>query len=194
MLIARKSNYYRPYYMIASNKEYKVERIHFYNDGKILVSTNSGWLEKQNGADIESLVLPIDEIKIKRKENFDGNVFAISKGKEDYGTDLIAELYIPAEMLDIQFVENKIEYKTQVRAIYKGTQDIYISSYIKSIDGEINSIRNQYEEIYKVCDGYNLGWHTEDIIENLDKLKALAEQYIEAKKQMESLTIEDIEV
>ena len=97
-------------------------------------------------------------------------------------------------MLDIQFVENKIEYKTQVRAIYKGVNDIYISAYIKSIDGEINSIRNQYEEIYKACDGYNLGFHTEDIIENLDKLKDLAEQYIEEKKRMENLTIDDIDI
>ena len=194
MLITRKSSFYRPYYIETSNREYKVEKIHFYKDGKILVSSSSGWLETEHGKDIISLELPIDEIKVKRKESFDGKVFAISKGKEFCGYDLTAELYIPAEMLDIQFVENKIEYKTQVRAIYKGTQDIYISSYIKSIDGELNAIRNQYDEIYEACDGYNLSYHTEDIIENLDKLKALAEQYIEAKKQMESLTIDDIEV
>lgn len=194
MLITRKSSFYRPYYIEASGREYRVEKIHFYKDGKILVSTNSGWLEKQNGADIISFEIPIDEIKVKRKEVFDGKVFAISKGKELYGYDLTAELYIPAEMLDIQFVENKIEYKTQVRAIYKGTQDIYISSYIKSIDGELNSIRKQYEEVYEVCSGYNLGYHTEDIIEKLDTLKSLAEQYIEEKKRMESLTIDDIKV
>ncbi len=194
MLITRKASWYRPYYMVASNREYKVDRIHFYEDNKILVSTNSGWMENQNGRDIESFELPIDEIKVKRKANFDGTVFAISKGKESYGTDLIAELYIPADMLNIHFVENKIEYKTQVRAIYKGTQGIYISSYVKSIDGELNSIRNQYEEIYKDCDGYNLGYHTEHIIEKIDNLKALAEQYIKAKQLMESLTIDDIEV
>lgn len=194
MFITRKSNWYRPYYMEASNREYRVEKIHFYKDGKILVSTNSGWLEKQNGADIEILELPIDEIKVKRKESFDGKVFAISKGKESYGVDLLAELYIPAEMLDIHFVENKIEYKTQIRAIYKGMQGIYISTYIKSIDGELKAIRGQYEKIYKTCDGYNLDYHTEDIIENLNKLKTLAEQYIEAKRQIESLTIDNIKV
>lgn len=193
MLITRKSGWYRPYYVIASGREYKVERIHFYKDDKILVSTG-GWLEKETHGDITSLELPIDEIKTKRKEKFDGSVFVISKGKEDYGNDLLAELYIPAEMLDIHFVENVIKYKNQVRAIYKGANDIYISTYVKSIDGEMQELNRQYEEIYKACDGYNLGYHTEDILEKLDMLKALAEQYIEEKKRVESLTIDDIEV
>ena len=194
MIIARQTSFYRPYYMEASGRIYRVEKIHFYKDGKILVSSYSGWLEATNGRDIENLEIPVEEIKVRRKEIFDGKVFAISKGKENYSNDLLAELYIPADMLGVHFVENKIEYKTQIRAIYKGSQDIYISSYIKSIDGELNALRNEYEEIYKACDGYNLGYHTGDIIEKLDKLKALAEKYIEAKKQMESLTIDDIDV
>lgn len=175
MFIGKKYSCYRPYYMIASGREYKVEQIHFYKDNAILVSSRSSWLEKQSGRDIEGIELPIDEIKVKRKVNFDGKVFAISKGKEPYGTDLTADLYIPADMLDIHFVENKIEYKTQVRAIYKGSNDIYISDYIKSIDEMLSSIREQYEEIYKDCDGYNLGYHTDSILEKLDKLKTLAE-------------------
>lgn len=194
MFIGKKYSCYRPYYMTASGREYKVEQIHFYKDNAILVSSRSSWLEKQSGRDIEGIELPIDEIKVKRKANFDGKVFAISKGKEEYGTDLTADLYIPADMLNVHFVENKIEYKTQVRAIYKGSNDIYISDYIKSIDEMLSSIRNQYEEIYKDCDGYNLGYHTENILENLNKLKTLAEEYIVEKKRVESLTIDDIEI
>jgi hypothetical protein len=194
MLITRKAEWYRPYYVTASNREYKVEKIHFYKDNKILVSTSSGWLENQNGRDIERLELPIDEIKTKRKESFDGTVFVISQGKESYTNELLGELYIPADMLNVHFVENKIEYITQIRAIYKGVQGIYISAYVKSIDGELKQIRKEYEEIYKACDGYNLGYHTDGIIEKLDNLKALAEQYVKAKQQMESLTIDDIEV
>jgi hypothetical protein len=179
---------------MASGREYKVEKIHFYKNNEIFVTVNNGWLENKNGRDIENLELPVDEIKTKRKETFDGKPFVISKGKESYSNDLLGELYIPAEMFDIQFMENKIEYQSQVRAIYKGANDIYISTYVKSLNGELNKIRNQYDEVYKACDGYNLGYHTEDIIENLDKLKALAEQYIEEKKRVDNLTIEDIEL
>lgn len=194
MLMTRKISCYRPYYVEASGREYKVEKIHFYKDGKILVSTNSGWLEKESGADIEGIEIPVDEIKAKRKENFDGKVFVISKGKEEYGNDLTAEIYIPAEMFNVQFVENKIQYKTQVRAIYKGTNDIYINVYIKSIDGELNAIRKQYEAIYEACDGYNLAYHTENIIKNLEALKDLAEQFMKAREQIEKLTIDDIKL
>lgn len=194
MLISRAESWYRPYYITASGRQYKVEKIHFYKDDNILISTNSGWLETQYKGDIAEIELPIDEIKVKRKAKFNGEVFAISQGKEDYGDDLIAELYIPSEMLNIHFVENIIEYKTQVRAIYKGSNDIYINKFVKSIDGELKELSKQYEEVYKNCNEYNLGYHTEDIIENLDKLKALAEQYVEAKKRIESLTIDDIEL
>lgn len=195
MLISKQVRWYRPYYIIASGREYKLERIHFYKDGKIFISSNSGWLENSKGVDIESIELPIDEIKVKRKENFNGEVFAISKGKESYGNDLVAELYIPADMLNIHFVENKIEYHSHVRAIYKGDNDIYISSYVKSIDEELHIIRTQYEEIYKRVSDTDLSIHkAEDVLADIDRLKELAEKFIEERKRIHDLTIDDIEI
>lgn len=179
-------------YIKAHWKEYRVGKIHFYKDGKTLVSNYSGWLEKQNGKDIESFELPVNEIKVKRKENLNGEVFAISKGKEIYGNDLIAELYIPAEMLNINFIEYKIEYKTQVRAIYKGCNDIYISSYIKNLDEKLVGIKAKYEELQKKCDGFNLYYNAENTIKNLDELKKLAKQYNKEKNRIENLIIDDV--
>lgn len=150
MLIMRAVNWYRPYYITASGRGYKVERIHFYKDDKILVST-CGWLEKEKYGDITSLELPIDEIKVRRKEKFDGSVFAISKGKGDYSTDLLAELYIPAEMLDVHFEKNVIKYKTKIYAIYRGANDIYISTYVKSCDDELNHGYSYIEAEYDDC-------------------------------------------
>lgn len=195
MLLKRKSNWYRPYYIIASGREYKLERINFYKDGKILVSTDSGYLVNEIGKDIGGIELPVDEIKVKRKVDFNGEIFAISNGKEWYGDDLIAELYIPAKMFNIHFVENVIKYNTQVRAIYKGTNDIYIETYIKSIDGELNSIRTQYEEIYKRVSDIDLSIHkAEDVLADIDKLKKLAENFIAERKRIHNLTIDDIEL
>lgn len=195
MLIQRKANWYRPYYVMASGREYKLERIHFYKDNKILVSSNSGWLENSKGLDIESIELPIDEIKAKRKENFNGEIFAISKGKEIYGDDLLAELYIPAEMFNIHFVEHVIKYNSQIRAIYKGEQDIYITSYVKSLDEYLNCIRSQYEEIYKRVSDTCLSIHKEeDVLADIDRLKKLAEEFIAERKRLHDLTVDDIEV
>ena len=83
------------------------KKIRFYNvNDKIMVSSNNGWLESSNGKDIEQLYIPVSEIKIKRKVAFNGEIFAISKGKEFCGSDLIAELYIPAYIYNIVFVKN----------------------------------------------------------------------------------------
>lgn len=192
MYIGKTTNWYRPYYLTANNKQYKVKKIHFYKDDKILVSSNSSWLEKSTGADLNGIDLDIEEIKVKRKEKFDGTVFIISRGKEAYGTEIEAYLYIPAELLDIHFTENKIEYKTQIRAIYRGDNDIYISHYVKSLDDDLRKIRAEYDALIENCSGYRFTDKTENVIEDLEKLQILARQYLEEKQRIENLSIEEV--
>ena len=192
MRIGIVSNWYRPYYVVASNRTYKVDSIIFYKDNEIIVKSNSGWLEKKTGGDIKEIELPIDKIKTKRKENLEGRVFVISKGKESYGTDIIADLYIPADMLGIHFVEYEIKYQ-QLRAVYEGEQSIQISTVIKSLTDTLCSIRNEYEQIYKQLDDSSMSITKADIVyENIDKLKELAEKYKAEQKRVHDLTVEDV--
>lgn len=194
MKIGRTSNWYRPYYVSVNNKWYQIHQIKFYKDNKIMVESNSGWLETERG-DIENIELPNTEIKLKRTEKFDGSIFIISRGKEFYGNDIMADLYIPADMLDIHFVKHEIMYKTQVRAIFKGEQGIYIASYVKSLDGELHIIRNEYEEAYKRVSDVALSIHnSEEVLLNIDKLKELAEKFIAERKRIHNLTIDDVEI
>lgn len=198
MLLQRKAEWYRPYYVIAGGREYKIERIHFYNENSVIVSSNSGWLESENGKDIEQLYIPVSEIKIKRKVAFNGEIFVISQGKESYGDDILAELYIPAEMFNVHFVKNEIFYNSQVRSIYKGNigdTDIYITSFIKSIDEELHNIRTQYDELYKKVSGVYLSIHdSKDVLADIDNLKEMAEKYYTERKRIQSLKIDDIEI
>lgn len=197
MLLQRKAEWYRPYYVIAGGREYKIERIHFYNDNNVIVSSNNGWLESSEGKDIEQLYVPVSEIKIKRKVAFNGEIFAISKGKEEFGSDLIAELYIPAHIYNIVFIKNEMFYNSQVRSIYKGNigdTDIYITSFIKSIDEELHNIRTQYDELYKKISGVYLSINdSKDVLNDIDSLKEMAEKYYTERKRIQSLTIDDIE-
>ena len=193
MKIGVVNNWYRPYYVSVNNKWYKINQIKFYKDNEIIVTSNSGWLETTRG-DIKELELPIDEIKLKRKEKFDGTVFLISRGKEWCGNDIEADLYIPADMLNVHFVGYEIAFKTQVRAIFEGEQGVYISTYVKSLDSELHTIRDEYEKVLKEVDGYRLAHHTEDIMQNIDKLKELAEKYKVEQHKVNNLTIDDIEI
>ena len=195
MIIKRSIDWYRPYYFVASGKQYKVNRIHFYEDGKIICSSESQWLENKNGCDITEINIPVDEIKVKRKEKFDGTVFAISKGVEKYGTEKIADLYIPASMLNIHFVEYKIMYGYQIRKISEGDNDIYIMQYVKSLDVKLNTIRSKYEEVYnKVSDTELYIGLIDNVLEQIDKLKHLAIEYKEEEERLHNLTIDDIEI
>lgn len=194
MLLSRLENWYRPYFVTVNNKKYQIDFIRFYKDDKVLVSTSSGWLERQNGTDIASLELPVDVIKTRRKECFDGNVFIISKGKNLGETSLLADIFIPAEMFNIQFIEYVIKYKSQVRAVYKGSNDIYIDTYIKSLDGELNSIAKEYEVIYTQCKDYKLMSDADSVLEKLKTLISLTRKYIDERNRINSLTIDDIEI
>lgn len=191
MIIGQVNNWHRPYYVAVNNKLYKVDKIKFYKDNAVMVESQSGWLETERG-DIKELELPIDEIKLKRKEAFDGGVFVISRGKEWYGNELTADLYIPADMLNIHFTKHEIKYQ-QLRKIYEGEQNIYISVYVKSLTVELEAIREEYDEVFKKLNSYSMKTNRADIVyENIDKLKELAEKYKAEQKRVYELKVEDV--
>ena len=128
MKLTRSASWHRPYYLTANNKVYKVNTIKFFKDNEIIVASNSGWLENKNYMDITEVILPVEEVKVRRKVKFDGEVFIISLGKEKYGDETIADVYIPADMLGIHFVGHKIMYNSQLRAVFEGEQGIYLTS------------------------------------------------------------------
>lgn len=196
MKISRYSNCWRYYAAPVNNTVYHVDNILFYENDSVLVSTDQGWLSRgsigYSGDDITSIEIPVDEIKLKRKLKFDGTVFVMTR--KDYFGDTVADLYIPAEMLGVHFVEHKIQYG-QVRAIYKGDQEICISSFVKSLEDEMRAIRNEYEEIYKQVRDTDLSVRkSEDVLADIDELKELAEKYINERKRVKALTIDDIEL
>lgn len=191
IIIGRAFSWHRPYYILVNNKWYKVNKIKFYKDNQVIVESQSGWLETES-KDIKELELPINEIKLKRKEAFDGKVFIISKGKEWCGNETIADVYIPADMLNIHFAKHEIKYQ-QLRKVYEGEQGIYISVFVKSLLVELNAIREEYEEIYKQLDIYSMKTNRADIVyENINKLKELAEKYKAEQKRVYEFKVEDV--
>lgn len=191
----RQNGYYRPYSIVVNNKGYYVNNIHLYNDDGIVTSTGCGWFER-NGypTDIESIELPINEIKLRRKPKFDGVVFAtISR---DYAlNDTRAELYIPCDMLGIHFTCNRLEKGVwQVYKVYDGEQEIHIKQYAFSVDEKLKDIRDKYDKLYKDSEPYRLISYSDEVISNLDKMRELMEDYRAELVRLNSLTIDDIYV
>ena len=194
MKIGRESSFYRPYAIVVNNRSYYVENICFYNESGVVVSTN-GWLEDNNGGDIKEIELPIEEIKLRRKENFDGKVFAMTN-KNKYTNETRMKLYIPCDMLGIYFVENEYNKAVyDVYSIYKGNQEIKIKQFVKSVDVKLQNIRSEYEQLCNNVDSSALYIKkTDDVIANLEKMAELAKEYKEEKERLRNLTIDDIEL
>lgn len=189
--LRRKEVWYRPYYAEVNNRKYKVDKLRIYQDGKILVDTGS-WFENERGMDIDSVELPIDKIILRRKEKFDGEVFAMTH-KESYGNETVIDVYIPAEMLNIHFTKYRIMYRC-LKAIYEGDQGIYIHSFVKDLDSHAREIEREYEEIYKQVDRFkmtNFDKSKEQLFESLDKMKSLAAEYYAENERVNNLTVEE---
>lgn len=195
MKVCRANGFYRPYFIEVNGTGHYVHNIHFYDESGVVVSSGFGWLERKYNTittDIEEIELPVDEIKLRRKEKFDGVVFAMTK-KDDFG-DTRYELYIPCDMLNICFVEYILKYD-QVRKVYKGSNDIYISEYVKSVDVKLNEIRSEYERLYKdVSDSALYIEKPEIVLAKLEKMMELTKQYKAEQKRVHELTIDDIEL
>lgn len=200
MKIGQSNGLYRPYSVYASGKWHTISNIHFYEGDSILVSTGEGWLSSKTNSfsynkDIESVELPVEEIKTKRKLKFDGTVF-IMKVKDPIGyyDTIKTELYIPADMLGIHFVEHKI-CGNWVYAVYEGEHDIRINHIVKFLDRDMHRIEKEYEELHKKVDRYDMTIrNSEDILANIDRLREIALEYYAERERVRNLTIEDIEL
>lgn len=112
--LGKQSGWYRPYYY----DKYVIKEIKFYDKNGIVVENPSGWVENKH-KDLDYISLDIDEIKLKRKEDFNlKGAFIISKGKS-YADELEAVLYINVDLVNLHFTEYKKEFDS-IRKYYKG--------------------------------------------------------------------------
>ena len=142
----RQESIFRPYHW----DKYTIKNILFYDNSGVVDSIGHGWVE-YDGRDLKYIKLDIEEIKLKRKEDFSiPTAFIISKGKDWDG--LQADLYINVSMCDYHFTE------------YKKVQD-YIMKCFVGIDKDGQQFN--HETVVKVL--------KEKYWENTHKLNELVE-------------------
>lgn len=187
------SPWYRPMYLVASDKAYRVDKYIFFNPEtkEIVLTYNSGFLQNKAGNDIKSIQLPQAQLKRKTKVNLSvEEAFVISLGKEDYGTDFLCELYIPIQMLNIKFIKY-IKSTDYLYAIWEGDQDIYIQEYKGNLGSHKHVLRSEYEEILNSISGYNLEYHLNTTLDNIQALYKKALEFNKEAERVKNLTIED---
>lgn len=186
--LKRATNWYRPYTVVARGKEYLLEKIHFYDETGIVVSSNDGWLENARGVDIQEIELPVDKIIRRNKEKFDGEVFGITF--RSYNETRLV-LYIPMTMLNINYDCKKKLYGDRVYECYKGDQEVYLNKYIKSLDADLRVIKDNYRALLEKVGMYDMERNPDEIILKLTQMIDVVKDFKEERKNIDAIVVKD---
>jgi hypothetical protein len=184
--LERTANWYRPYTVVASGKEYLLENIHFYDENGIVASSGGGWLQNINGMDIKEIELPVDKVIRRNKKKFDGEVFGITY--RSYNETRLV-LYIPIEMFHIEYDCKRKMYGDRIYECYKGDYNIYLTKYVESLDANLRLIQNDYSALYESVGLFDMERNPDLAIEKLQKMIKTIESFKEERKNIDSIVV-----
>lgn len=187
--IEKQNNWYRPYFY----DKYIIKEIKFYNENGIVIENPSGWLEN-NHKDLDYIDLDIDEVKLKRKEDFTiKGAFMISKGK-DYSDELGADLYINVELVNLHFTEYKKEYDS-IRKYYKGVdfnnQEFEVVKNVKWLKENWYTYQEKVQENAKKLENIYYDTNIDEVAEYIKNIKKYADKMFKERQKVESYSVED---
>ena len=189
IILSKDYAWYRPY----KYDKYIIKNIKFYDENGIVIEVGSGWLEN-NHKDLDYVKLNIDEIQLKRKEDFSiKGAFMISKGK-DFSDELGADLYINIELVNLKFGGYKKEYDN-IRKYYVGSdydnQEFEVSSNVKWLKENWYKYQAIVQENAKKLENIYYDTTINEVAECVKNIKKYADKMFKERQIIESYSIED---
>ena len=189
IILSKDYAWYRPY----KYDKYIIKNIKFYDENGIVIEVGSGWLEN-NHKDLDYVKLNIDEIQLKRKEDFSiKDTFMISKGK-DFSDELGADLYINIELVNLKFGGYKKEYDN-IRKYYVGSdydnQEFEVSSNVKWLKENWYKYQAIVQENAKKLENIYYDTTIDEVAECVKNIKKYADKMFKERQIIESYSIED---
>lgn len=189
IILSKDYAWYRPY----KYDKYIIKNIKFYDENGIVIEVGSGWLEN-NHKDLDYVKLNIDEIQLKRKEDFSiKGAFMISKGK-DFSDELGADLYINIELVNLKFGGYKKEYDN-IRKYYVGSdydnQEFEVSSNVKWLKENWYKYQAIVQENAKKLENIYYDTTIDEVAECVKNIKKYADKMFKERQLIESYSVED---
>lgn len=189
IILSKDYAWYRPY----KYDKYIIKNIKFYDENGVVIEVGSGWLEN-NHKDLDYVKLNIDEIQLKRKEDFSiKGAFIISKGK-DFSDELGADLYINIELVNLKFGGYKKEYDN-IRKYYVGNdydnQTFEVSSNVKWLKENWYKYQAIVQENAKKLENIYYDTTIDEVAECVKNIKKYANKMFKERQIIESYSIED---
>lgn len=95
----KQADWYRPLFVTLENgDEVQLDGIVVYDENGIVVQNNYGYFDNDMEIEIK------EEVKRKRKENYNQKENYIVRSKKDYSNDIVYKLYIYRDNVDLQFL------------------------------------------------------------------------------------------
>ena len=181
----RQANWFRPLFVTLENgDEVQLDSIIVYDENGIIVQNNYGYFDNDMEIEIK------EEVKRKRKENYNQKENYILRSKKDCSGDIIYKLYIYKNNVDLQFLgfEKTADLIMAKYSINGGEfKDLY-----KTISGNKYVYENRFRELRNSIKEYTYPMDEEELDMICKELIEVNKKIIEEKKRIEDFKIESM--
>lgn len=182
--LIKNADWYNPFTAITTNGNgYELNKIHFYNEDGIILSTASGWFdEKNNGNNSFNNGVKIDDIHLRNKVNFDKKENFIVKNNNDYNIFNRYDLYIYYKNVD--FKTHDIVISCNISGNYSiKLEDIVLNCncYLGSATKKSDEVRYKYYDMIDNLKNFKYG-DISELIKKVKELEKTIKQYEKIKE------------
>lgn len=182
----KKADWYRPLFVTLENgDEVQLDSIVVYDENGIVVQNNYGYFDNDMEIEIK------EEVKRKRKENYNQKENYVVRSKKDYSNDIVYKLYIYRDNVNLQFLGfEKVTDLIMAKYNINGGEFRILHT---TISGNKYIYGNRFKELKNEIKDYSLPMDEEELDMICKELIEVNKKIIEEKKRIEDFKIESME-
>lgn len=182
----KQTDWYRPLFVTLENgDEVQLDSIVVYDENGIVVQNNYGYFDNDMEIEIK------EEVKRKRKENYNQKENYVVRSKKDYSNDIVYKLYIYRDNINLQFLGfEKVTDLIMAKYNINGGEFRILHT---TISGNKYIYENRFKELKNEIKDYSLPMEEEELDMICKELIEVNKKIIEEKKRIEDFKIESME-
>lgn len=182
----KQTDWYRPLFVTLENgDEVQLDSIVVYDENGIVVQNNYGYFDNDMEIEIK------EEVKRKRKENYNQKENYVLRSKKDYSNDIVYKLYIYRDNVNLQFLGfEKVTDLIMAKYNINGGEFRILHT---TISGNKYIYENRFKELKNEIKDYSLPMDEEELDMICKELIEVNKKIIEEKKRIEDFKIESME-
>ena len=182
----KQTDWYRPLFVTLENgDEVQLDSIVVYDENGIVVQNNYGYFDNDMEIEIK------EEVKRKRKENYNQKENYVLRNKKNYSNDIVYKLYIYRDNVNLQFLGfEKVTDLIMAKYNINGGEFRILHT---TISGNKYIYGNRFKELKNEIKDYSLPMDEEELDMICKELIEVNKKIIEEKKRIEDFKIESME-